>query len=374
MLNLSNLKAGQSKTVDVDGTDLTVVKVDGGYDLIFGVSVATLSYDKDAKVWVLLIAEDVRKEFTATAKTVLDQVIAYWGEEPEAEVTPEPEPEHSQADEEPEPEAKPHPVATEDDVKTKKMDAIAKAIALANDPSASQGEAEAALARVAALMDKYDITDEDLRRRKAATEGTQVEDENIVAWEYDVNVLGGHALHRVAAFHSVVKAMGAGVFYRHHKPKGLGYKHHIVTLHVIAQSSVVDNLKIFLPMMEVQMERLGEQVSKRVSHEARLAGGHHSGPGCHARRGFFRGFGSGIASRVATSREETVSEDTSGSKALVVRDRAAQVDSYMAQHYPKLKNTKAQKFDGAAWGEGYVAGVAFVSPQIAADERESINA
>lgn len=365
-MDLKNLKAGQTKTAEVDGTSVTVEKIEGGYTLTVDGETAGLRYDKDAKTWQLVVNQ-VAYDLDASAKTAVSAALAFWAKlrEAEAKIVDEP------AADEPEPADE---TEAEKAAKTRetKVRQILAAIKLAQDENGDQGQTEAALAAVARLMEKHSITEEELRRAAAEERGEEAAPEGIITWEYSVNVQGGHALHRVAAFTSVVQAMGAGVFYTHHKPRGAGYKEHIVTLHVAAQPAVVANLQTFLPLMEVQMERLGERISKEVSRESRLKGGHHSGPGCHARRGFMRGFGAGIASRIR-QREEAA--DTGTSAALVLRDRASEVEDYMATNHADLKAVKPQKYDREAWAQGHAAGVAFASPQVASEpERQLENA
>lgn len=357
VMNLKNLKAGQTRTTELEGVEVAVTKIEGGYTLTAAGETAGLRYDKDAKSWQLVLNQ-VAYDLDASAETAVAVARALWVKlaAAEAEVAGQTGGEEP-ADEGGEPEVA-------DETLQRKMDQILAAIKLAQDERGDQHQAEAALAMVAKLMDKYSITQEQLRRRDAELRGEEAAPEGIVSWEYPVNVQGGHALHRVAAFTSVATAMGAGVFYVHHKPKGAGYKFHTVTLHVFAQPSVVENLKTFLPLVELQMERLAERVSKEVSRASRLTGGHHSGPGCHARRGFMRGFGAGVASRIRQDKQ-TAGGDTS--TALVLRDRASEVEEYMATNHADLKTVKPQKYDQGAWHQGHEAGVAFASPQVTAE-------
>lgn len=361
MFNLSNFKAGQTKT---EG-DVSVTKTDAGYEVSqANVAAGTLAYDKAEKAWVFT-SEGRTHLLTATAKTVVDQVLAIWA----TTSGPAPEPvDETEAEEPAGDEAKPSSVKTRDKV----MDRIEAAMALAQNPAATQEEAETALAAVARLMDKHSITAEELRRRKAAEAGKEVEAEPIISWTFKINVQGGHALHRVAAFYSVIMAMGGRGFYTHSKIKGAGYKADTVIMHVFAQPAVIEDLKVFIPLMELQMERLGDAVSKERSRQSREAGGHHSGPGCHARRGFMRGFGAGIAFRITQGREEMEDQDSTGSTALVLRDRATSVDEYMAKNHANPKTAKAQKYDSAAWSEGHRAGVAFASPGIGSEPATAV--
>jgi hypothetical protein len=363
MINLSNLKAGQSK----DLGEVTVTKMDGNYELVTENGTATLTHDKADKVWVAVYeigtAQVAIQMDGVTAKTVVETAMANWptdegsedesGAGTEVEVTDKPEEVTEDAVEAPQ--------VTADDKRAKMVAKIAALVAKAQGTSIPE-EAEAYLSKVATLMAQYNVSEEELRRSKAAEAGEKADEEPVITWSFAVNVQGGHATHRVASFTPVIQAMGAEVFFTHQKVKGEGYKSDTVTIHVIAQPTVIEDLKQFLPIMELAMERLAEKVSREVSHEARLAGQHHSGPGCHARRGFMRGFGSGIAHRVRQGAEEATAGSTS--TALVVQDRAAAIAQYMATFHPNLKPTKAQKYDSTAWVRGHAAGVAFVAPQV----------
>jgi hypothetical protein len=337
MINLSNLKPGQSK----DLGEVTVSKMEGYYELATDQGVAELAYDKDAKEWRATYDGLVYVILTgATTKTAVEMALANW---PKTEATPEPA---EEADE---------------DKRAKRLATIAALVEKAKATTYPE-EAEALLAKVATLMGKYNVSEEELRRQRATEKGEEAGQEKAVEWDYVVNTEGGHAPHRVAAFCSVANAMGGSSFYTHSRVKGKGYRSDTVTLHVVAPQSVINDLKLFIPAMSLAMERLAEQKSREVSHAARKAGMHHSGPGCHARRGFMRGFGVGIADRVRRDVEQDTEATTS--KELVVQDRAAVIAAYMATFYPNLKSTKAQKYDQAAWVAGHVAGQAFASPQV----------
>lgn len=365
-INLSNLKAGQTRELE-DGTTVTRDTETSTYTFVRDGKAATVNYDKDAKTWFVAFEGGTPQATTgATAKTIADLVLANWpASEPEAddEAAEEPADEATEQDEDAE-------KAAADKANGKREKALSKleaAMRLAQDPNTSPDEAEAALAAIARLMERNSISEEELRRRMAEAKDEKPSDEPLATWTWNVNMLGGHGPHRVVAYASVAQAMGGGVFYVHDKPKGVGYKYHTITLHVVAQESVINNMKTLFPMIELQMERLAEDISKRVSREARLEGRHHSGPGCHARRGFMRGFGAGIASRIAKGKKAMSKEDSTGSTALVIRDREAQVEAYMKLHHSDLKTVKPQKFDQDAYREGHAAGRAFASPQVATE-------
>ena len=352
-MDLKNLKQGKSTTL-VDGT--TITKLDGGYEITRpDATVGVLVYDKDSKVWQLTFGERIFA-LQATAKTVVEAAIAAWPAKPAPSTAKAGETSQSKRD--------------------KALARAVMAMNLGNDDNAAPGEAEAALAMVARIMSQHSITDEELRRAASAAKGEDAEPEDVIEYHFNVSVQGGHGPHRVAGYAAVVGAMGADCFFRRVRTPGMSYVGETITLTVIAQPSVVESIKAFLPIMELQMERMGEVISRRESHIARAAGKHHSAAGCYARRGFFRGFGAGVAERLRSGQEAELAETGNESKALVVVDRKAQVAHYMANHHPDLKAAKPMMYAAEGFAEGREAGYAFASPAVrdGAEPRVSINA
>lgn len=363
MINLSNLKAGQTKQLD---GNVTVTKEDGHYKVVTDQGTALLRFVKDSKSWHFVV-EGRRDEHElpegTTGKTAVETLIANWPAAPEPVEEPAA------------PAAAPKVTAAEKAAR-KREDAKRKVAALIHQAKTTQyaEEAETLLAQVAVLMDKYALEDEDVRRAQGGEAGEG--DDEIVQWSYDIDTQGGHAPHRCSAYEAVAAAMGAGTYHTTYKPsKTAGYRDYVIKVHVIAQADVIENLKIFFPIMELQMERLAAQVSKQASSAARAVGAHHSLHGAHARRGFIRGFGRGVADRIGAGRQETVAEDESGSKALVVRDRQTAVTAWMDANVGEVKHVKAQKYSGAAYQEGRERGYSFASPAVPEGAaQEAINA
>ena len=237
-MNLSNLKLGQTKVTVIGDEDMVISKVDGGYTLAYGASDATLAYDKDAKAWVLVIAEDVRKEFAdATAKTIIDQVAAYW-----------------------------------------------------NEPATEAPSTEVAVVEATEPVEL--VKDEEPEDEAEAT----ADENTILDWEVDTR--GGHTTHRAAALAAVAYAMGGEVKFS--QQDGSGYRG-TALLHVLAPTGVVEALELMLPLVEDKMEKGAAALSRTVSSQARAAGQHHSIHGCHARRGYILGFGRGLAEKILKS-------------------------------------------------------------------------
>lgn len=242
----------------------------------------------------------------------------------------------------------------------KKIDTIAALLAKAHDPAVTEEEAQAYLGKAAALMQKYSIEEEEARRANAKLNNEALQDETIKTFNFDIITKGGHGMHRMMAFNNVVIAMGGRAFMTTGAGTGYNVK---TTLHISAHVSTLEHLKVFLPAMSMAMETLANKESRRVSRQARLNGGHHSLEGCRARRGFMAGFGNGIAERVRGTKMEMVDQDLTGGTALVLKDRASQLDTYM-ERFGEMKDTSAQRFSVEGFNRGREAGRAFASPGI----------
>jgi hypothetical protein len=360
MIKLGNLKTGQTKQLE---GDVTVTKEDGHYKVVTSQGVAHLRFLKDERQWRFVVDghDDVEYHLPegTTGSTAVEVLIANWPAKPEPKV-----------DASPAAGTESKPV----DPREKALEKIRKLLAAGNDPTLPDGVAEGYLGAAAALMAAHSIEAEELRRAEGGENGEG--DDAIEEWIFPINVQGGHAPHRVAAYWPVVKAFGADGYSTHKRFKGLGYKHDIVELHVIAQADVLEKIKDFFVIMELAMERQADVVSRRESSRSRAEGGHHSLAGCKARRGFMRGFGQGIADRLRKDVQDYVAGSESSSTALVVADRRAQVAAYMKLHHGDLKPTRQLDYDRSAFGEGRGAGRSFASPAVQepAAGREAINA
>lgn len=359
MIVLGNLKTGQTK--ELEG-GVTVTKEDGHYKVVTNQGTALLRFIKDEKQWRFVTDGTVEYHLPegTTGKTAVEALIANWPAAPEPQDTPAPAP--APATDAPK------------DKRESAIEKIQKLLAAGNDPTLDAAVAEAYLAKAATLMAQHSVEQEELRRAEGGEAGQG--DDEIITWAYAVNTQGGHAPHRVAAYHAVIRAFGAGSYFTRNKPKGAGYTAERVFVYAIAQAGVIEKIKDFLAIMELAMERQAEVVSRRVSAETRAMGGHHSSGGCKARRGFMRGFGQGIADRLTQGTEAFAAEDGTGSKALVLADRKAQVEAYMALHHSDLKPARALQYSSSAYAEGRERGRAFASPAInePAAAREAVNA
>jgi hypothetical protein len=357
MIKLGNLKTGQTKTLE---NGVTVTKEDGSYTVVAPQGTARLRFVKDEKSWLFVVDGHGDQEYSlpegTTGSTAVETLINEWPAKPEVTNSP----------------AEPVEVIKTD--REKALEKIAKLLAQGNDPTLAPELAEQFLSKAASLMAQHSIESEELRLAEGGEEGEG--DDEIVDWAMPINVQGGHAPHRVAAYFSVVRAFGADGYSTHVRPKNAGYKDHVVHLHVVAQAGVVQKIKDFMVIMELAMERQAHAVSRRESSAARAQGLHHSLYGCKARRGFMRGFGQGIADRLSRGTEEYVAEDGTGSKALVVASREARVQAYMDMHHSDLKPARALQYDTSAYVEGREYGHSFASPEVTDSPaaKEMINA
>jgi len=359
MIKLGNLKTGQTKDLE---NGVVVTKEDGSYTVVTPQGTARLRFLKDERQWRFVVDghDDVEYHLPegTTGSTAVEVLIANWPAKPE-------------------PKADAAPASTESkpvDPREKALEKIRKLLAAGNDANLPADVAEGFLGKAAALMATYAVEAEELRRAEGGEAGEG--DDAIEEWIFPISVQGGHAPHRVAAYWPVVLAFGADGYSTHQRFKGLGYKHDVVELHVIAQADVLAKIKDFFVIMELAMERQADVVSRRESSLSRQMGGHHSLAGCKARRGFMRGFGEGIARRLKKDVQEYVAETESSSTALVLADRAAQVKAYMALHHADLKPVRQLQYDRSAYVEGLSSGRAFASPAVEepAAGREAINA
>ena len=356
MFNLGNLKTNQTKTVN----DVTVTKEDGHYKVVTAQGTAYLRFVKDEKQWRFVVEGHGDVEYHlpegTTGKTAVDALVAGWPAMPEPVAKPEA--------------AESAPKDKAETIKEK----IAKLLANGNDPAVPPAVSEAYLAKAAALMAQHSVDAEELRRAEGGEAGEG--DDEIVSFFMVMNNQGGHGVHRAHSYMAVIRAFGAGSYYTHNKIKGLGYRHDVIKVYVIAQADVVAKIKDFVVIMDLAMERQAAQVSRNASSHSRANGGHHSLAGCRARRGFIRGFGQGIADRLTVSTEEYAAADESGSKALVLVDRKAQVETYMALHHGNLKAVRGQAYDEQAYLQGRASGRSFASPAITESpaDKEMINA
>src|SRR5579859_4040631 len=223
------------KSVTVDGLEIT--KGDKCYEARLGTDlVATFAYATPSKQWVALMANG---DVLELPQTTIDQVPGKIAGPEQAEPAAEP---------------------------SKELAIIEPA-----------GEVELA----AEVVEAEIVEDED------------AEGDTPTQLDYDVDTKGGHSPHRLTALATIANAAGATV--DKHVQGGWNGS---VTLTTLVPASQVDTLTDILQRFEAAVEPLAAAVSKRVSNQARSEGRHHSGPGCHARRGYIRGYADAVATKI----------------------------------------------------------------------------
>jgi len=250
-----------------------------------------------------------------------------------------------------------------------KINQIKALFAKGNDPGVTPEEAEIYLSKAAELMERYNL-DEAILQVEAA--GGVVTNEEIVKFRWTINTKGGHAISRRTAYFAVIHAMGARGYYVEAKKQR--YVDREMTITIIAQASVIESIKLFLPAMELTMERLADQEAKRATREAKYYGTLYSNTGCNARRGFMIGFGEGIAERIRASHKAIKDQYQAGSTgALVLANRVTALDTYMDKNHSDLVPGRGrQRFDEGSRHLGKQAGRAYASPNLGSTGQKAI--
>lgn len=400
-INLTNLKLGRQTTIE--DTEHTVTKVAGGYELLVGRRNWKIAYDKPAKVWTVASRGEEYTVRNATAETVLDRALELVApqeadeapdeapevdfnellqqamdeadlpedepaEQPvEPEASEEPEPEEPAEDEEPEED--PEEPETEPELTDERRAALEARVAKLLGLAAKAGtpeEAENALAKAGALMDKYAITEADLKRRDGGNDEPEADNEEVVEIGIVVDTTGGFGPYRVLAMATVAGGFDVEAFWT--QAKGDRY-HGRLVLHLVGQRGLLTHLKAYLPAVLAQAELLAKPISRTVSREWRLAGKHHSLGGFLARADFVRGFATGVAMQVAQARREALQglpEDI----ALMVRDWRSKASAYMAANHPNLKVKEFKIHDSEQWYAGLEQGRRSATPAVTEGNRQ----
>lgn len=225
-------------------------------------------------------------------------------------------------------------------------------------------------------MEKYGITDNDLKTSEELGEEERKkreEAEQIIVWRMDVDPSGGHGRARIAAFGAVVNAMGGKYTYRS--------RSYYADMEIFAPASVIESMKIFFPIMTLQMETLSKQYSRERANKYRKTSGYPIDPkdSQRSRRGFMMGFGEGIARRTRELRQENIVQDyaekgESSQYALVVMTRQDRVRAYYDNYYKDVKMGNGTKldYDMNGYMQGKRAGAAFASPKLDYKNQPSI--
>lgn len=239
----------------------------------------------------------------------------------------------------------------------KHVQKIRQLLALAEHPDTPPKEKEAAFARAGMLMLKYEIEEADVRRSASQQE------EQIILYDHAVSGRGGHGKERAWALGDVAEAMGCETAYRSN-----GAGNGVRWVRIVGPASTIENLKILLPAVLLQMESGAAQVARIRARELPtwLAPHERARETATIRRSFMRGFGTGIKDKLESARSDfgeqlhnaaASGDQTSASQELVLIDRSQRVVAEFKRLFPKLGKPRAPKhLDTDAFRQGVTAG------------------
>ncbi|WP_203987808.1 DUF2786 domain-containing protein [Sphaerisporangium rufum] len=286
--------------------------------------------------------------------------------------------------------------AATDAANDKVMERVRRLLELAEHPRTGEEEAALASAHAAALMLRHGLTAAAVRRRRTGRA------ETIDGIEMEVSNRGGHARERCWALHLVCDALGCKGAQHWTGVKGRGIRGaRRVTLTVVGPEAVLDDLRILLPSLTLQMENQVAPALRRATAEADaghppgpavvpgtragarngpdtgpaasrpLAGTksvHGDAPGAGAdagrrargaagfRRAFYVGFGAGVAARLRERMAEMTEELAGTGAELVLLDRTALVRAEFDRRFPGLRHARTTPLDADGYHTGRAAG------------------
>lgn len=219
-----------------------------------------------------------------------------------------------------------------------KLARIRKLLAQAEDPAATEAEAEAFNAKATELMARHGI---DAALLAASDPGREVVGDLVV------DLLAPYAYEKGCLGTAVARGLRCSAVLRTSRTRA-GTTH---SLHLFGHTSDLAMLDLLLTSLLVQ--GTGELVRRRVP------------PGEHAaayRRTWWLGFTSAIATRLAeaeaaAAREAEPAFAAAGSSAaLVLADRAAVAEQSAAAAYPRLRTAGPRYLSGGGASDGRAAG------------------
>lgn len=243
------------------------------------------------------------------------------------------------------------------DDKDRQVHKIRQLLTLAARPDTPDGEREAAFVRVGMLMLKYEIQEADL---KQAEQGQR---EQIILYRHPVTGKGGHGKERAWALGDVAEGMGCATCYRANDA-GNGVR----WVQIVGPASTIQNLKILLPAVLLQMEHGAAKAARERAKElpSWLRQHERSRETATVRRSFMRGFGAAVKAKLEAGRAEyaqdlrskaATGDQRSAGQELVLVDRSARALAEFQKIFPKLGNARAPRhFDAAAYRDGVDAG------------------
>jgi len=212
---------------------------------------------------------------------------------------------------------------------------IAACLALASDEGAPIGEREAAAAKAAALMAKHGINE----AQAAAARGDAPE--GITSHPVALVNGDGHGKARAFLAAKVAEAMDCKAI--HMQRSGSPKPSRSYTVAVLGATSDVQSLRLLLPLILAQ---------------AQAAAATTTTPEQRQRRDFFPafllGYGEAVAARIAERRAPLVDPSTNPGAAVILADRAARLDAFMAERFGELGSVNAST--GTGRDAGHAAG------------------
>lgn len=234
---------------------------------------------------------------------------------------------------------------------------IRQLLELAEHPDTPSEEKEAAFARAGALMQKYEIEEEEVRRSSGQ------DAEAIVVERFAVSGKGGHGRERAWALGRVAEGMGCAIAYTANDTSN-----RVRWIQIVGPQSTIDNLKILLPTVLLQMENAAAKATRDRVRElpAWLSNSERARESAIIRRSFMRGFGRGIEHRLKAATAEYQQElhdqavagnATSNSRELVLLDREAKIEAEFRNQFPRLRKARSPKYtDARSYRQGFDAG------------------
>ena len=234
---------------------------------------------------------------------------------------------------------------------------IQQLLELAEHPGTPSEEKEAAFARAGALMQKYEIEEEEVRR--SAGHGAEA----IIVERFAVSGRGGHGRERAWALGAVARGMGCETAYTSNNASNRPR-----WIQIVGPRSTIENLKILLPSVLLQMENAAAKAVRDHLRElpAWLSQAERTRESAIIRRSFMRGFGHGIERRLDAARSEyqqdlheqaAAGDGVSGSRELVLLDRDQQIEAEFQRVFPKLRKARRPKYtDAQSFRRGVTAG------------------
>ncbi|MFI6016778.1 DUF2786 domain-containing protein [Streptomyces sp. NPDC051287] len=243
-------------------------------------------------------------------------------------------------------------------------DLLAKVRAIlrqAEDPAATQAEAEAFLQKAAALMAKYGIEQAMLQGDTPVPEKPADRVIEVVApWMGECKRL----------LSAIAYAMRCHPIY----PGGKANKHRV---HIFGFASDLHSVEVLYASLRLQMLQGAERAATRHRPPGEL-------PRAYKRSwmlGFIRAVALRIAEAERTAREDSERDRTEAaatdtavqgrSVAVVLADRTTQVQAAVAGHYPKVNTVRGTRFTGSGYRQGHADGQQADIGVLALDEEES---